>query len=427
VITALIAGLLACVWAGTGHAVAVDSLTLQAPEGLRVWREYNRISRSFTTYMTWNDVADSVGTYIHPPDTTGWVLVHDVSEMSVPSVSGNYSGDIDRTINFRALDAGQVGIDAPIDIYVEIVREENYNVIIDVGAPYVPGTPIPLIFNDSRNLGQTIDLGIQIAFSAGFVDIQGIFSVGVEDFEGYHVWRGIEPDGSDLTVIGELSKQEAYRGQDTGGSLADSIYFYSVIPELREVGTWFSPLGAVDCLGRRIDLQLADNEMMWFDCNTFNGFTYYYAVTTFDRGYLVRSGRQGLNKVDNCEVTNGLPFECRDELVPLTVEVDAQNDVQRIYAVPNPYRSGGSRLTQENYHNFPDDKVRFVNVPPRATIRVYTVAGDLVWEGEHDGNDGNIEWNVENGNSEPVASGVYIFKVEAGNGDTVYGRLVVIR
>jgi hypothetical protein len=376
--------------------------------------------------MTWEDVPDSLGTFIHPPDTTGWVIAHDVSEMSVPSSGGAYSGDIDRTISFRALDAGQVGVDAPIEIYAEIVREENYNVSIFVGAPYVPGTPIPLIFNDSRNPGRKLDLGIEVAFSAGYVSNQGLFSIGVEDFEGYHVWRGIEPDGSDLAVIGELSKQEAYRGNDTGGSFADSVYFYSVIPTLRDSLTWFSPFGAVDCLGRRIDLDLTDSQMMWFDCNTFNGFTYYYAVTTFDRGYLVRSGRQGLNKIDNCLPTVGMPFECQDQLVPITVEVDAQNDLQRVYAVPNPYRSGGSRLTQENYHNFPDNKVRFVNVPQQATIRIYTVAGDLVWESEHNGS-GNIEWNVENGNSEPVASGVYIFKVEAGNGGTVYGRLVVIR
>jgi hypothetical protein len=150
-------------------------------------------------------------------------------------------------------------------------------------------------------------------------------------------------------------------------------------------------------------------------------------VTTFDRDYAVRSGRQGLNKFDSCQPQVGMPIPCEDVLVGLTVEVDAQNDVKRVYAVPNPYRSGGSRLTRQNYHNFPDNMVRFVNVPPLATIRIFTVAGDLVWEGKHDGFDGNIEWDVRNGSGEIVASGVYIYKIEAADGDTVFGRLVVIR
>ena len=426
--TILVSMMLASVM--TGVAVAqtpADSLMLQAPEEFRVWRNYNPITRSFVVFMTWEDVPDDMGTYIHPPDTTGWVVEHLVTEMTVPTSSGMYTGDIDRTVAFRALDTGQVGIDSQVRISFAINREEYLNGVIDVGSPYVPGTPVPIIFRDNRSPGVTVDFGLRVAFSDGWVDRQGGFLLGAEDFEGYHIWRGIQADGSDLTVIGELSKEEAFKGSFTGGSFADSIYYYSVIPALRTAGTWFSPFGGVDCLGTRINLELTDNQLMWFDCNAFNGFTYYYAVTTFDRDYAVQSGRQGLVKFDNCQPFPRMPYECEDELFELTIEVDSQDDVNRVYAIPNPFRSGGSRLTQQNYHNFPDNMVRFVNVPDFATIRIYTVAGDLVWESEHTDGSGNIEWNVENGNSEPVASGVYIYKIEAGSGDTVYGRLVVIR
>lgn len=416
--------------AGTVAAqVRPDSLELQQPRNVRVWREFNPVERAFKVFMTWEDVPDSLGTYIHPPDTTGWATVHFSNEMSVPTSSGIYTGDIDRTISFRAIDSGQVGVDQRIRISFEIRKEENFNGEINVGAGagYVPGTPVPLIFRDENDAAVRMDLGIRIAFSAGWVDRQGGFLLGVEDFEGYHIWRGIRSDGSDLEVIGELSKEEAHRGDQTGGSVADSVYYYSVIPTLRDSLTWYSQFGGIDCLGRQIRLDLTDTQLFWYDCNTFNGFTYYYVVTTFDRDYVVQAGRQGLNKFDNCQPEEGIPFPCPDQMHPLSIEVDAQNDINRVYAVPNPYRTGGSRLTRANYHNFPDNKVRFVNVPPDARIKIYTVAGDLVWEGAHTDGTGNIEWDAHNGNSEAVASGVYIYKVEASNGDTVYGRLVVIR
>jgi len=415
---------------GVGRAAdRPDALTLQNAEDLKVWRVYNDKHRNFTVHITWRESPDSLTAFIHQPDTTGWGVTHLPSEMSVPRSSGDYHGDIDRTVRFKADDDGQVGVTPTVRISYEIRKEENLNGQINVGATsYTPGAWIPLLFKNKNDLSAPpLDLGIRVSFSPGYVDKQGGFLLGVEDFEGYHIWRGIRPDGSDLVVIGELSKEEAFLGSRTGGSLVDSVYFYSVIPTLRDSLAWFSPYGAVECLGTKISLPLEDDQLMWYDCNAYNGYTYYYAVTTFDRNYSVQSGRQGLFKFDNCQPAEGVPYECQDQLYELPVEVDAQTDIKRVYAVPNPYRTGGSQLTQANYHNFPDGKIRFVNVPPNASMKIYSVAGDLVWEGEHHGLDGNVEWDVKNLGGNDVGSGVYIFKVESDNGDTVYGRLVIIR
>lgn len=424
---------------GVGRAELPDSLTLQQVEGFKVWRVYDRGERSFQVFMTWKDVPDSLSTYIHPPDTTGWAATHPSSEMSLPVAGGTYTSDVDRTVSFRALDTGEVGVAPSIRVEYYIRREEFLSGMLNLGAnsPYTPGEWLELRFRNTDPLSpdyqKIYDFGVRVGFSAGWVDRGGGFDIGLEDFEGYHLWRGIEPDGSDFEVIGELSKEEAHVGSQTGGSVIDSVYYYSVIPTLRDSLTWYSPFGSIECLGTAISVPLADDEMFWYDCNAFNGYTYYYAVTTFDRGYGVKSGRQGLVKKDKwgtCVPSEGIPLEClaSQDIVALSVEVDAQNDdIKSVYAVPNPYRTGGSRLTQENYHNFPDDKIRFVNVPEKATMRIYTVAGDLVWETKHDGFDGNIEWDVRNLGGNDVSSGVYIFKVEAENGDVVYGRLVIIR
>jgi hypothetical protein len=69
-------------------------------------------------------------------------------------------------------------------------------------------------------------------------------------------------------------------------------------------------------------------------------------------------------------------------------------------------------------------------MPREATIRIYTVAGDLVWEGSHynaDGRDGIWSWNVKNKNGLDVGSGVYVYRVKSATGEDMYGRIVVIR
>jgi hypothetical protein len=271
-----------------------------------------------------------------------------------------------------------------------------------------------------------VDFGVSIRFSAGRIDNQGSFIVGLEDFEGFHIWRGVKRNGSDLQVIGELSKEEAFKGRVTGGSLADSLYFDEVIPTLRTGQAWIAPPGASLCLGPRIDLDLEADQFFWFDCNGTNGFTYYYAVTTFDRGYSPSSGAQGLAKSDNCAVAEGTPYPCNDQLVTLPLEVDPQSDLYNVYVVPNPVRTGGSRLTTDNYHSFPDGLVRFVNCPASCTVKIYTIAGDLVWTNDHVDNSGNIEWDTKNLEEQEVASGVYVYRLESGS-NSVYGRIVVIR
>jgi hypothetical protein len=165
----------------------------------------------------------------------------------------------------------------------------------------------------------TVDFGLQVRFGAGQIDEFSTFSVGMQDFEGFHVWRGIKPDGSDLTIIAELSKQEAFLGDGPGGALLDSVYYYDVIPTLRQGRPWLSPFGAIECVGNRFELPLASNQFFWYDCNASNGFTYYYAVTSFDRGYISSSSSEGLVKVDNCYASLGTPFECPDDLHELVM------------------------------------------------------------------------------------------------------------
>jgi len=401
-----------------------DSLTLQKAENVNVWREYDAARNQFTVWIRWDDVPDSLAAFIHQPDTTGWSLGADPNTLSQPVSGGWHTGDIDRTIEFRAPFGGVVGMDT-LPLTYTIRREERWSGLLNLGKEYTPGDWVPILFRNQQR--DTLDLGLQLRFTPGDINVQAQFVVGLEDFEGFHIWRGIETDGSDLQVVGEVSKEEAFRGGTPGGSVTDSVYWYGVIPDLRTTGSFRSP-GSIECLGFTIEVPLQASELIWFDCNTFNGINYQYMVTAFDRGYSVTSGRQGLTKISRCQPGFGVPLDslCATELVEISIQVDPQDNLNAVYAVPNPYRTGGSRLTTENYHNFPDDKIRFVNVPSVCTIKIFTVSGDLVWDYAHNGG-GNIEWDAHNSGGESVSSGVYIYRVEDPGGGQMFGRLIIIR
>jgi hypothetical protein len=412
------------------HAVTAQEtpgLELRKPENVTISRTYDPSLNQFKVAISWEELHDSLTAFIHQPDTTGWHLVSPPDQISVPRSRGWYSGDIDRTAWFKTQQESGVVGEGTLVLQYLIRREEHWFGQINIGAGYTPGSWIPIVFTTADD--DTLDVGLEISFSAGNVDGQSEFIVGMEDYEGFHIWRGIETDGSDLVVIGEISKEEAFKSQLPGGNPVDSLYLYVIIPTLRNVGVYHSPF-SISCLGFTIRADLADNQFWWFDCEASNGFTYYYLVTNFDRGYNVASSRQGLNKFDRCQPPpDNLPLapECQEELVRIRIDVDTQNDLNKVYAVPNPYRTGGSRLTTANYHNFPDDMVRFVNVPIQCEIRIFNVAGDLIWEYQHNGPGGNIDWDVRNQSGEDVASGIYVYKIEDPGGGKVYGRLVVIR
>jgi hypothetical protein len=412
-----------------GASAARDSLTLTQPQNLSVRSEMDRISRTFRVFLTFDDIpnTDSSGTFIHDPDVSAWPGLSNPDSMCTPSTDGVYIGKIDRTIKCDGLDNGEIGITDGLEVRFEDLRATEYSNVFDVGIGYTPDTPIDIFLVNNNDVTDTLYLGVRVSFSDGLVDENGSFIFGCEDFEGFHVWRGIEPDGSDLVAIAELSKEEAVKGSEAGGSVVDSVYFLELIPELRDDGVFFFPF-TVDCLGNRIAIDLENNEYFWYDCNAYNGITYYYLITSFDRGYNIPSATQGLQKVENCMPVLGEPYACSENLVAMTINVDNQDDLAKIFAVPNPYRTGGSVYTTQNYHNFPDRKVRFVNVPEECLLRIYTVSGDLIWENEYRNETaGNLEWDVRNQSGEEVTSGIYVYKIENSKGDYIYGRLIVIR
>ena len=96
-------------------------------------------------------------------------------------------------------------------------------------------------------------------------------------------------------------------------------------------------------------------------------------------------------------------------------------DLEGVLAVPNPYRGN------EVWDPAGSSEVHFINMPKHATIKIFTVSGDLVKTIQHDDVVRDFErWDLKSGAGRQVASGIYLYRVTAGS-FTYQNRLIVIR
>ena len=113
---------------------------------------------------------------------------------------------------------------------------------------------------------------------------------------------------------------------------------------------------------------------------------------------------------------------------------------RKVYVWPNPYRVDADYLAQGFEGRFsqysqpiPDRerRVHFANLPPKCTIKIITLDGDLVRQIDHDMDPGDpnsvhAEWDLISRNTQMVVSGIYYWTVEVPNGETQIGKIVII-
>jgi len=284
------------------------------------------------------------------------------------------------------------------------------------------------------------------------------------DFEGYQVWRAdgwhrpigstvISGPSSDLWQLvesrdilnGVPPDRDFKRPFSLGGweyeplaSLQDREQLLKAFEE----SIWYNQLDTVPCppgLSRedcdtlealaRYNLGFEGGRQyyMFVDKNVHNGMPYFYSVVPYDHktryGEPTQPGRYN---------NPALNFEF------VTPRSDAQSldefKRQEVYVVPNPV----SNKSLEPWRMEPNNsdpsglKLEFRNLPQCVnTIRIYTIAGDLVQTLNHDGRDGNgtQPWNLLTRNGQDVTSGVYLFSVDPTDSrfPRIVGKFVVIR
>jgi len=169
------------------------------------------------------------------------------------------------------------------------------------------------------------------------------------------------------------------------------------------------------------------------------GKKYYYAVTAFDNGSQNTTGLYPGQPLESSRYYN------RNFIVGAVPFKGASAHLDSIYVVPNPYHIQGLAFggsVKYSYTSVPriEDKLSFVGLPPYATIRVFTVHGDLVATIPHPNpeNPNSIaesadeEWYQISDSWQTIKSGVYIYHVEGYDLNrnplgTATGKFVIIR
>ncbi len=109
----------------------------------------------------------------------------------------------------------------------------------------------------------------------------------------------------------------------------------------------------------------------------------------------------------------------------------AQGDLDRISVVPNPYVVTNvlEQLDRQNPRDRGPRRVYFNHLPAECTIHIYTLSGELVKILHHTTtiDDGIEYWDLTTRDNFPIAYGVYIFHVDAGELGEKIGRFAVIK
>jgi hypothetical protein len=150
----------------------------------------------------------------------------------------------------------------------------------------------------------------------------------------------------------------------------------------------------------------------------------YFSVTAFDVG----DPQTGLSPLEASRLVNATL------VYPLDNWEKVKSEGLKVVVYPNPYRIDGNYSDNKYEEGGTYGKrIRFANLPPRCTIRIYTLDGDLVKEIDHEKDahalDATVgEWDLISRNTQAVVSGIYIFSVQdKDTGDNQVGKFVIIK
>jgi hypothetical protein len=110
------------------------------------------------------------------------------------------------------------------------------------------------------------------------------------------------------------------------------------------------------------------------------------------------------------------------------VSGNASKNLSNIYVVPNPYVAFS--LSEEPGRSTTlrgDRDLQFRNLPPKCTIRIYTLLGELVQTIEKDDFTSLAHWDLLSNEGQRVAYGIYIYHVDAPEVGEFIGRIAVIK
>ena len=165
--------------------------------------------------------------------------------------------------------------------------------------------------------------------------------------------------------------------------------------------------------------------------NVRNGFKYFASVTAYDLG--------------TTEIESLESGRSQNEVMVVPAPRAGERD-QGVVVFPNPYRVEAVWDHGQNVH---DHYLWFANLPSRCTIRIYTLAGDLIYETNFDGSTyngsnargiynpasdlpptlsgGSFGWDLVTRRGQAAATGLYLWSVEDPGGKRQVGKVLIVK
>ncbi|MBC8044550.1 MAG: S8 family serine peptidase [Rhizobacter sp.] len=95
-------------------------------------------------------------------------------------------------------------------------------------------------------------------------------------------------------------------------------------------------------------------------------------------------------------------------------------DLSQAFTYPNPYRKSAGTATGT-------DGVMFAGLTRRGTIQIFTLTGKAVKRIDYDSESGGAKWMLNTETDEPVATGIYLYRITAAGVPEKIGKLAVVR
>lgn len=213
------------------------------------------------------------------------------------------------------------------------------------------------------------------------------------------------------------------------GFFGQSVYYdengvFSPIPDAEKL-----EIQRVDRLTRRYYKSSISNPP--------RGIEYYVAVTSWDRG-MPSKNLAALESGRDADANMRIFFP----------GPSAKSNMNNIFVTPNPYIGPGKfdGLKENDDKGDKSRRIWFANLPEKCTIRIYTLAGDLVQTLHHDGlnnyediisvskaayaglaSSGIKSWNLLSRYNQIIAPGVYLYSVEDKDGNLKVDKFVIIK
>lgn len=238
-----------------------------------------------------------------------------------------------------------------------------------------------------------------VAETATVEDASGsVFYNGREDLDGYRIYRS-----RDFQYNPGNPGEPTFRGA-WWDLLAD-------IPKSELDAYWDAGLGSYRFVDEDVDF----------------GFQYGYYVAAYDEDPGPWTSANGTLVTDLGPLESG----SYNQSEPTSAAVGPVTSFD-VYVAPNPFVFGDP---QRSFGSSDPYRIEFRNLPERALIRIYTIAGDLVRTIEHQpdavGNVfGSTAWDQRSDSGILVAPGLYVYYVESqteGVSAQMTGKLMIIR